>query len=253
MNRIEIGAVKLHQAICAAFPRSNTSRFISAVITAAGSGERMGGVSKQFALLNGQPCILYSLRAFQDSEQIREIVVVAKKEEEKMIRDLAKAHGITKLSCVADGGKSRAESVRNGFLRIDPKADLVAIHDGDRPLITSGDIDLVIRDAIRYGAASAARVVTDSVKRGDDKGMIAQSVPRDGLFTVQTPQIFLTDMYRVSLALADKSGVSYTDDNALCEQAGFKVKLTVLTNENDKLTFKEDAARIERVLRERNG
>ena len=120
---------------------------------------------------------------------------------------------------------------------------------GDRPLITLCQIEQVIKSAIRYGAATAAQPVTDSVKEGNESSMIVRSVPRENLFTVQTPQVFLTDMYRVSLALSQKNKEEFTDDNALVEKAGFKVKLCVLDGDNIKLTLPGDAKRIERILK----
>lgn len=252
MNRIEIGAVKLRQAINAVFPHNKTRWFTSAVITAAGSGERMGGVSKQLYLLDGTPCIVHTVRAFESLSDIDEIVIVARPEERDAILVLVRENNFKKVTKVVDGGKSRMESVRNGFYAIDQKADLVAIHDGDRPLITPKEIETIIKDAKRYGAATAAKKMTDSVKRCDENGMILHSVPRDDLYTVQTPQIFLTDLYRASLAVTKDAKESATDDNALAEQAGFKVKLTVTNGENIKLTTLEDVSRIERVLRERH-
>lgn len=252
MTQMEIGAVKFRQALLAAFPNGKTERRTSAVITAAGSGERMGGVSKPLYLLNGVPCILYSLKAFQDCEKIQEIVVVAREEEMDTIRELAAKEGITKLSAIVPGGSTRQVSVQYGFCAIDRKADLVAIHDAARPLILPEDIERILKDAARHGAATAATAVTDTVKRGDERGMITENIPRDDLYQVQTPQIFYADLYRVSLAMAQKDGISVTDDCSLAEHAGFRVKLTTIRHDNLKLTLPEDGERIERILRERD-
>ena len=251
MTKLEITAVKIRQALNNAFPHDKADYFTSAIITAAGSGVRMGGVDKAFYELDGEPCLSYVLSAFQKCEGINEIIVTAKKESVDKIIDLAKLYGISKLKKVVPGGETRQESVRNGFFAIDPKADLVAIHDGDRPLILPSGIERVLKEARRYGAATASCAVTDSVKRSNGKGMIEESVPRDDLFLVQTPQVFLCDLYRVSLALAKDKGVDVTDDNALAQFAGFKVKLTPVPEENYKLTVPEDAEKIERILKVR--
>ncbi|MBQ3865604.1 MAG: 2-C-methyl-D-erythritol 4-phosphate cytidylyltransferase, partial [Clostridia bacterium] len=211
----------------------------------------MGGISKPLYPLNGKPCIAYSLAAFGACQEIGEIVLVVRPEDEDGIREAADQVKINKPLKIVHGGKTRQESVQNGFLAIDPKADLVAIHDGARPLITPEAISLVLRDAIRHGAATFAARVTDTVKRAGDGLFIAETLDRDELFLVKTPQIFLTDLYRVSLALAQKNGLSVTDDNALAENAGFKVKLTLVDEDNDKLTVPSDAARLERILKER--
>ena len=252
MNHIEIRAAKIHQALCAAFPNEKTSRFVSAIICAAGSGERMGGISKQLYPLQGMPCIFYTIRAFQNASSVDEIVLVIRPDEDKEIRKIILNNGFDKVKKVVFGGKTRAESVQNGFFAIDPKADLVAIHDGDRPLIKPDQIDRVVKDAIRYGAATAASPLTDSVKAGTESGMIDRSVPRENLYTVQTPQVFLTDMYRVSLAVTHKNKEAFTDDNSMVEKAGFKVKLCLLDDFNIKLTLPGDGNKIELVLKGRS-
>ena len=251
MNQIEIGAVKFRNALNRVFPSSVKEIMCSAVICAGGSGTRMGGVAKQLMPILSVPCIVYSLLAFEKCISVFEIIVVARPEDKKEIESLCRAYNITKLRCVVPGGDSRQKSVFNGFQKVSEKAHVVAIHDAARPLITSEDIQNLIDSARRYGASCAAKKMTDTVKRADENGMILETVPREMLYTVQTPQVFKTDVYRVSIALNQKEGSDVTDDCALVEKAGFSIKLLELGKPNLKLTTPEDVQVITGILKER--
>ncbi len=251
MKSFEIGLVKFRNQLNRAFPHGKKHLFSSAIVTAAGSGQRMGGVSKQLMLLSGKPCILYSLLSFQNCKDIDEIVIVAKEGEVDVMKKLCRDHNISKLSSVVTGGSTRQESVANGFSAVSKQCELVAIHDAARPLILPEHIEILLQNARRYGAACAAKKVTDTVKRIGKNELISQTVPRDDLYTVQTPQVFKADLYRVSLALAEQSRCAVTDDCALAENAGFPVKLCELGIHNLKLTTQEDITFIESYLKER--
>jgi 2-C-methyl-D-erythritol 4-phosphate cytidylyltransferase len=251
LNSLEIGAVKFRNRLHQFFPNDGKNISASAIITAAGSGTRMGGVSKQLLPLAGKPCILYSLLAFQNCDLIGEIIVTSKEEEISVIREICDEFQITKLKAVVAGGQTRQESVLNGFLAVSRDSDFVAIHDAARPLIRSEQIQDLILTANRYGAACAASKVVDTVKRGNQDLMIECTIPREDLFAVQTPQIFRTDMYRVALALAKKQRISVTDDCALIENAGFPIKLCLLSDWNLKLTTPVDVKVVESILKER--
>ncbi len=251
MTDFEIRAVKFRSKLNRVFPSSKTKFFCSAIICAGGSGTRMGGVAKQLLSLRGLPCILYSLLAFQACDEISELIVVGRKEERDIIESLCHMHKITKLKAVVLGGDTRQASVMNGFLQISPKSEIVAIHDAARPLITPEQISRLIQTAKRYGASCFAKKMTDTVKRADEKGMITDTIPRESLYTVQTPQVFKTDIYRVSTALAQKSGAVVTDDCALVEMAGFPIKLVEFSEPNLKLTTPEDVGIISGILKER--
>jgi len=252
MTKFEIGAVKIRNYLNRVFPGTKNDYFCSAIVTAAGSGTRMGGVSKQLMELNGIPCIVYSLFAFQKNSEIQEIIITAKKEETEVLQNLCNHYGINKVTKIVVGGETRQESVKAGFLSVSPKCDIVAIHDAARPLITSEQISELIASCKRYGAVCAAKKIFDTVKRADQNDLIVETVPRDKLFSVQTPQVFKSDLYRVSLALAEKSGYSVTDDASLAEKAGFPVKLLELGGLNIKLTMKDDVEIITSMLKENN-
>lgn len=251
MKGLEVGFVKFRNQLNRLFPHNKNHYYSSAIITAAGSGQRMGGVSKQLLNLCGKPCILYSLSAFQNCKEIDEIIVVAKESEIQVIESICKENNITKLKGVVPGGSTRQESVANGYFAISKGSDLVAIHDAARPMILPEHIEFLLKNAKRYGASCAAKKVTDTVKRADKSEFITQTISRDNLYTVQTPQVFLSDLYRVSLAVAKKTGVAVTDDCALAENAGFSIKLCDLGIYNLKLTTKDDVTFVESYLRER--
>lgn len=251
MNKLEIAAVKLRNSIHKLFPGDYEKFFSSGIITAGGSGTRLGGEPKQLRFINGKPCILYSLLAFQACSEINEIIVVVRSGQENVINDLCRENKISKLSAIVVGGDTRQDSVRRGFLKISPKSNMVAIHDAARPLILPSQISLLLKEANRYGASSAAKMVTDTVKRANSNCMILETVPRENLFSVQTPQVFKADLYRVALAIADQDGFEVTDDCSLAEHAGFSVKLCDLGAPNFKITTEDDLITITSILKER--
>lgn len=252
MTKLEIAAVKIRNKLSLAFPNPYKKPFVSAIITAAGSGMRMGGTKKQLMPLLDRPCILYSLLAFQNCTEISEIIVVTRSEDIPEIESLCKENCITKLSLVTSGGATRQESVSRGFSLVNEKSDFVVIHDAARPLILPFQITLLLEKARKYGASCAAKKISDTIKKADSEGFILETVPREDLFSVQTPQVFKTDLYRVSLALAQKAGIEVTDDCALAEYAGFRIKLCELGAPNLKITTPEDLDLITFYLKERN-
>ena len=222
----------------------------AAIIVAAGSSTRMGTkVSKQFLELDGIPVLAHTLRAFQASRYIDEIVVVAREEDMKAVQCLAVTHGITKFSRVVRGGDTRAASVRRGFRKIHPKTRFVAIHDGARCLITPQQIAKVCRAAYRHHAASAACTVSDTVKTANQRGFIAATVDRDKVFLAQTPQVFHADLYRAALAHVTDDRI--TDDNQLMERIKHPVKLVDCGKENIKITTPDDIELAEFILSKR--
>ncbi len=251
MNKIEIAAVKVKNSLNKLFPGDYEKRFSSAIITAGGSGSRLGGAPKQLRDLCGKPCILYSLIAFQACKDIDEIIVVVRSDQVEEVSSICRENGITKLAAVVQGGSTRQESVLNGFMAVSKRCNMVAIHDAARPLILPNQISMLLDEANRYGAATAAKKSTDTMKRANENGMISETVSRDNLFSVQTPQVFKADLYRVSLAFAKNDGFTVTDDCSLAEHAGFSVKLCQLDGPNFKLTTEDDLFTLTSILKER--
>ena len=158
-----------------------------AVIVAAGSASRMGGIDKVMAPLGGEPMIVRTVRAFQQCDAIAEIVIVTRPD---LIRSIgALCAGMDKVTAVVAGGKSRQESVGLGLNTLSAVIELAAVHDGARPLITDAVIDRTVRAANTYGAAAPAVPVKDTVKVVRS-GLVAETPDRATLRAVQTPQAF---------------------------------------------------------------
>lgn len=228
--------------------------YTAAIIAAGGSSVRFAGVlTKQMTPICGIPLIVHTLRAFEETECIHEIVVCAKRSEVDVYRDLCDRYGITKLSAVVAGGNTRQESVLNGLEAVSSKAKYVAIADGARCLITPEDISAVCRSAYKYDAATVAIRATDTVKIADSKGFIDKTVDRSTVWLAQTPQVFKTNLYRAAAYTALKDAYSGTDDNMLVEYVKHPVRLVECGSVNIKVTTPEDMILATAVLEERMG
>ena len=228
--------------------------FTSAVILAAGSGTRMGTEqTKQWLTVGGVPVVVRTLSVFQASRYINEIVLCVKEDELGMYDGIAERYGITKLKCVVKGGATRQESALHGFKRISDEAELVAIHDAARCLITEDMIEATVRAARRDGGACAAMRATDTVKIAEKHGSILSTVDRSTVWLAQTPQVFGVDQYRVAAYLAIRDGFAVTDDASLMEHAGFNVTLVDCGKENLKITEPTDLLIAEAIIRQREG
>jgi 2-C-methyl-D-erythritol 4-phosphate cytidylyltransferase len=194
---------------------------------------------------------MYSLRAFSQCEKVGEIIISVRECDQEAVEALCGRYCSNKPFSVVIGGETRQESVANAFSHVHEKSDFVMIHDAARPLIGEREILLLIEKGKRYGAACAGEKVIDTVKEIGKNGFISKTVPRDHLYTVQTPQIFRTDLYRVALALAKRDGIAVTDDCALAEHAGFSVHICELGIFNLKLTTMQDVEKIEMIIREK--
>lgn len=251
---MKISAKEIASLVRTLSKTANTPHFTSAIIVAAGKGTRMqdpSGKTKQHLTLCGIPVVARTLIAFEKCDRINEIIVVARKEEMGEYAHYAREYGITKISAVVEGGNTRQSSVLCGFEAINDKSEFVAIHDGARCLITKENIDAVLHDAYAYGAATAATTATDSIKRADSYGFIAETVERENLWTVQTPQVFKTELYRAAAYVCRDESFTATDDNALAEHVGFRVKLTDVGRENIKITTPTDITVAEAILTSR--
>lgn len=210
----------------------------SAIVLAAGESRRMNGENKQFLLIDGIPVLIRALLAFEECAEITEIVVAAREADHEAIRALCGVYRVTKLRTVVSGGATRAESASRAFGEISENAELVAVHDGARPFVTSGLIAAVLEAARETGAAIPAVPVKDTIKRTEN-GEIVETPDRSALFAAQTPQVFSVGLYRRMLALGDgNEGV--TDDSMLAERLGVRVRLVEGDPTNRKITTPED-------------
>ena len=227
-------------------------RFNSAVILAAGSGRRFSDDrAKQFEEICGESVLVRSARAFENCDLISEIIIVTREADIEGCRNILKEKGITKVTRVVAGGDTRQKSAKNGFDAVNPECDFVAIHDAARCLLTPEMIEAAMETAYVHGAAACAAKATDTIKKSDGADTIKETVDRENCWLVQTPQIFMADMYRAATYMAEKDKVDATDDCALCERLGFKVKLVDCGKTNMKITYPEDIVIAEAILKYR--
>lgn len=218
-----------------------------AVIVAAGSASRMGGIDKVMAQLKGEPMIVRTVSAFQQCDAVREIVIVTR---EDLIRPISSLCAqMDKVKAVVAGGQSRQESVWLGLNALSKDVKLAAIHDGARPLITQAVIDRTVRAAHTYGAAAPAVPVKDTIKVVKS-GLVMATPDRANLRAVQTPQVFDFDLLRGALKKAEEENASLTDDCSAVERMGMSVKIVEGEERNLKVTTPLDLKIAEMLLEE---
>ena len=220
-----------------------------AIIAAAGAGTRMASDRpKQFLLLAGTPVIIHTLRVFEECESIHEVIVVLPAAESAGFLSLAGKHGLRKIARVVPGGATRADSVKRGLTAIRAAtAEIVAVHDGVRPFVTTEEIDAVVTAAQADGAAILVAPVTDTIKQIRD-GRVVRSLDRGELRRALTPQCFRYDVLRDAFANADVNDPSLTDESALVERLGHAISVIKGNARNIKITTVEDLAVAEAML-----
>jgi len=228
----------------------NKIKNVTAVIVAAGSSNRMGGVNKQFLMLKGIPVICRTLLAFQKCSIISKIIVVCKPEDANEIQNLSMEYNIDKLSDITDGGDSRAQSVLNGVSRVDSNCNLVLIHDGARPLVSNDIIERVAMAAEKHGAATCAVSLKDTVKVVNEDGFVINTPNRSSMVAVQTPQGFKIDVYKKAAKIAEKYIDEFSDECSLVESAGNSVCTVEGDYRNIKITTDEDVSVATALLKE---
>lgn len=207
------------------------------VLLAAGSGRRFGGPTpKQFLPFQGEPLFLKSLRTFASVPSVSEIVLVVSPEAMKKAVGLVRHVKVRPRLMVAQGGKFRGESVRNGLYAFAEIPSVVLIHDSARPLVDAAIIRRVEQAAQSKGAALAAWPLPDTLKRWK-KGVVAQTIPRKDLWVAQTPQGFKRKVAETCLL---KPLSNATDDVELAERKGFPVKIVLGSAHNFKITHASD-------------
>lgn len=217
----------------------------TAIITAAGSSSRMGGCDKILADLAGRPILAHTLQAFDTHPSITAIVVVASQQNLLKVQQICA--DFPKVTDIVIGGATRAESVAAGFAQV--RTRYVLIHDGARPLITKPVIDRVI-DGLRTNVACAAAVpVKDTVKIVDENAIVRQTLQRDELMAMQTPQGFESQAYQNALS-GNPDIHMFTDDCALVESSGVRVKCVPGDERNIKITTPTDLVIAAALLRE---
>lgn len=228
----------------------------TAVIVAAGRGERFGGGDKQFALLAGEPVLCHAIRAFGDAASVDDIVVVLRGERfPDFVREVACRVGTRKSVRLVEGGSTRTASVAAGLKECFDSTDFVLVHDGARPLVRSEWIDAAVellrtggpRDGLVFAAPS-----TDTIKLVQE-GAIIETPSRDSFFRAETPQLFAFKTLLEAYRRAAVDGFIGTDDAAVVERVGGRVEIFETPGMNLKITTKADLDLAEAELRRRAG
>lgn len=227
---------------------------VSAIVLAAGHGTRMAGLGKKPYLdLAGRPILAHTLTVFQASPLVDKILVVAAQgDEQNCVRDVLVPYAIDKADQVVTGGETRQESVFNGLQELGAQAScphLVVIHDGVRPFVTEEMIENTLESASKWGAATVAVPVKDTIKEADAEDFVVKTLNRQRLWAIQTPQAFKYDLILQAHLYARENRIQVTDDASLIEQLGIhRVKLVIGAYENIKLTTPSDLVTARAIL-----
>src|SRR5258706_9216343 len=217
---------------------------VTGIVLAAGRSTRMGGgPNKQFLELLGQPLVHYSLAAFEQCCVIDEIIVVRRPDYAEQAKEIARQ--FKKVTAFADGGVERQNSVWNGLEKV--KGDIVAVHDGARPLVTPALIEATVASAHANGTGIAATKVVDTIKEATDK-VVERTVDRTKLWAVQTPQTVRTELLRQAYRQVLAKGVAVSYKETTVEMLGHRVDLVETPFLNLKVTTPSDLAMAEALL-----
>ena len=224
---------------------------VSAIIPAAGQGTRMQAkVAKQYLLLDQKPVLDHTLETFAACELIHSIIlVVPANDVEGMRSKYVEAGG--KIAQVIAGGEKRQDSVYNGFNALDTDTEIVLVHDGVRPFVSHATIANSIATASKQGAVITAIPVSDTLKKVDSEQQVTQTVDREGLWRVQTPQAFQYELLKLAFIKAYEKSIYGTDEASLIEHLGKTVSVIPGSELNIKITRPEDLILAEGILNSR--
>lgn len=226
---------------------------LGVVIPAAGQGVRMGaGVNKQFLSLNGMPILAHAIKIFQESPHVGEIVVVGARQDVERIRELVLVYGFEKVKATPVGGADRQESVFAGLKALSEAIQTVVVHDGARPLLTLEEFHRFLAEAAGNIAAITALPLKDTVKRVNPEGLVLETPERKTLRAIQTPQVFKRSLLQEVHGQAAAAGFRGTDDASLLEWAGYPVRALPGSEENIKITMRQDLWLAEQILANRH-
>ncbi len=229
--------------------------FLSVIVAAGGAGTRMNlGGSKQLLELGDMPVLAHTAGIFSGHEAVREVIIAIDASDIDRCRaEVVERFELAKVAAIVPGGRSRAASVRSALKRINPAADTVLVHDGARPLFPADLLDAALAelggqrlDGVVYGVPA-----TDTVKEADAGGIVQGTLDRNRIWLAQTPQIFRREaLERAYRAPADVLAQA-TDDAVLVEQSGGRLKMTMGSYENIKLTTPTDMLIAKKILKSR--
>ena len=224
----------------------------TALVLAAGRGRRMGGVrGKAFLSIMGKPLLAWTLSVFESFPRIQEVVlVVPPNREEEFKEKILLPYNVAKARIVS-GGDSRQDSIQNGFAGIEEPCNLVVIHDGARPFLDRETLEKALNAAEKDGASIVAVPVKETIKSGDEQGMVRETFDRSHLWSVQTPQTYKYQIIKEALEAARRENFHGTDDSSLVERIGKPIRIITGSYENIKITTPEDLVIAEAMLRKK--
>jgi 2-C-methyl-D-erythritol 4-phosphate cytidylyltransferase len=226
---------------------------VSAIIVAAGRGRRMG-FDKIMAPLHGKPVLYWSFLAFQQCPEVDEIIAVTREDSIPQVEKLAAAEKFDKVRKIVAGGAERHLSVWNGLQVVESEGcEYVAIHDGARPLVTPKLISECLALAEKHGAACCAAPIPDTVKRSSYEQLVTESVDRQNLWAMQTPQIFSSGLILQAYASLMAHNELVTDEVSAIQKIGKRVALLENEDYNFKITFPRDLPLAEQAMDIREG
>ena len=226
---------------------------VSAIVLAAGRSTRMGGgPNKQFIELLGKPLLFYSLAAFEQCAAVNAVVLVRRPDYAQQAEQIVREFGFKKVAAFTDGGPERQDSVGSGLKACESGTEIVAVHDGARPLVTPALIEGTIDSARAFGTGIAATKVVDTIKEANEDKTVARTVDRTKLWAVQTPQTVRFGLLRDAYARVFEKKIVVTDEAAAVELLGENVHLVETPFLNLKITTPSDLAIAEALLRVRS-
>ena len=223
---------------------------LTAIIVAGGGSRRMG-FDKTFAILADKAVVAHTIQAFENASCVEQIILVGRAERLEELRELVEREHFAKVRKVIAGGAQRQDSVAAGLAALAPACRYVAVHDAARPFVSASQIERVLEAAREIGGAALAASITDTLKRADENHVVCGAVEREGVFAMQTPQIFARDLLEEAYALVTVQGLSITDEVSAVEHLGRKVVLVPNDEPNPKITFPADLAVAELLLTRR--
>ncbi|HYE97163.1 MAG TPA: 2-C-methyl-D-erythritol 4-phosphate cytidylyltransferase [Rubricoccaceae bacterium] len=221
---------------------------VAVIVPAAGAGTRMGGLPKQFRLLGGAPVLVRTLEAFAAHPAIDALVVPVPAAEQRAAEAMLSAYGLA--AHVVVGGATRQASVGEGLKAVPEGTGIVLVHDAARPFVVADRIAAVVAAVRAHGAAALAVPVADTLRRGRGE-TFGETVSREGLYAMQTPQGARLDWLRAAHAAAEADGITGTDEVELLQRAGYPVQVVEGDPRNLKLTRPTDWALAEALWERR--
>ncbi len=223
---------------------------LSAIIVAGGRSQRMG-FDKTFALIAGKAVVAHSIAAFEAAPSVAEIVIVGRTDRLAELREIVSSENFGKVRQVCAGGVYRQDSVANGLRKVAPEAEYIAVHDAARPLVRPEQIEAVFARSRASGSAALAAPVRDTLKRAGAERFVSESVSREQLFAMETPQIFARELLLRAYATVAAQNLTITDEVSAVELLQHKVALVPHESWNFKITYPADFPLAEFILSNR--